>query len=569
MKITKLSSAFYEGKAQKIRFTLAIAATLLIAALDVSVSWILQQVLDAATGNDKALSLTQLALIFVLLLVLYLAGHVILYHTKPKFISNAIEKYKNVTFRLITKKRISAFSKENTAVYISALSNDAQTVEKNILQNIFPLVENCLLFFGAFALMIFYSPLLTVIAVLFSVFPVISSLIIGNRLEEAEKQVSDKSSGYTASLKESLEGFSVIKSFKAERQLSRVIEESNRKMQDAKCKRDKLLILIATIGQLSGIITQFGVFFVSAFLALSGKGITPGIIVAFVQLMNYVIAPIARVPQIISEMNSGTVLIGKLSSALEENYDEGDKTDIEHLEKGISLHDLSFSYEEGKEVLHNISFTFDKGKSYAIVGGSGSGKSTLLSLLTASSSDYSGSITYDGNEMRNISSESLYDTVSMISQNVFIFNSTLKNNITMFSDVDENSLNEAVRLSGLSEFQKEKGDDYICGENGNALSGGERQRISIARSLLRKSQVLLADEATASLDKENAAHIINSLLGLDGLTRIVVTHSLEKSQLEKYDCIIALKDGRITESGTFGELMDKKAYFYSLYTVSQ
>jgi len=569
MKKNKLSSAFYSGNLQKIRFALAIAATLTIAFLDLSVSWILQQVLDAATGNEKALSLASLTVVFCALVVLYLLSHVLLYHTKPAFISNAIEKYKNTTFGLITKKRISAFSKENTSVYISALSNDAQTVEKNILQNMFPLAENCLLFLGAFALMIYYSPLLTVIAIAFSIFPVISSLIIGNRLEDAEKTVSDKSAGYTATLKESLEGFSVIKSFKAELQLSRVIEESNGKMQFAKCKRDKLLILIATIGQLSGIITQFGVFFVSAFLALSGKGITPGIIVAFVQLMNYVIAPIARVPQIISEMKSADVLIKKLSDALEENYDEGDKTDISALEKSISLRDLSFSYEEGKRVLHGISFDFEKGKSYAVVGSSGSGKSTLLSLLTAGSPDYTGSISYDGIEISNISSESLYDTVSVISQNVFIFNSTLKNNITMFSDVSKEKMDEAVRLSGLSELRNTKGDDYICGENGNALSGGERQRISIARSLIKNSSVLLADEATASLDKENSAHIINSLLSLDGLTRIIVTHSLEKSQLERYDCIIAMKDGRINESGTFDELMNKKEYFYSLYTVSQ
>ena len=114
----------------------------------------------------------------------------------------------------------------------------------------------------------------------------------------------------------------------------------------------------------------------------------------------------------------------------------------------------------------------------------------------------------------------------------------------------------------------QKGEDYLCGENGCGLSGGERQRISIARSLLRRCCVLLADEATASLDKETANHVANAILDLDGLTRIVVTHALDASQLRRYDCILTMKNGRLEEMGDFDTLMEQKGYFYSLYTVS-
>lgn len=187
----------------------------------------------------------------------------------------------------------------------------------------------------------------------------------------------------------------------------------------------------------------------------------------------------------------------------------------------------------------------------------------------ASHSKYRGKITYDETDIQDLSSRSLYDMVSLVQQNVFVFNSTIRNNITMFSSFSEEEVERAIRLSGLSELVAERGEDYICGENGSGLSGGEKQRLSIARSLLKKSKVLLVDEATAALDKQTAYQIATTFLGLKNMTRIVVTHSLDEELLKQYDCIIALKDGTIVESGNFIELTDKKGYFYSLYTISQ
>lgn len=121
----------------------------------------------------------------------------------------------------------------------------------------------------------------------------------------------------------------------------------------------------------------------------------------------------------------------------------------------------------------------------------------------------------------------------------------------------------------LSSLIAERGEDYLCGENGSGLSGGEKQRISIARSLLKKSQVLLVDEATAALDVQTAFQVSNAILNLSGLTRIVVTHVLDENLLKQYDRIVTLKAGQIVEAGTFRELMENRGYFYSLYTVSQ
>ncbi len=171
--------------------------------------------------------------------------------------------------------------------------------------------------------------------------------------------------------------------------------------------------------------------------------------------------------------------------------------------------------------------------------------------------------------MREISSHNLYEIESIIQQNVFVFNATIKDNITMFRDFPEEQINNAIKLSGLSALIEEKGADYLCGENGNGLSGGEKQRISIARSLLKKSQVLLVDEATAALDTETAYQVSSVILGLDGITSIVITHSLDAGLLKQYDGILTFKNGEIVEEGTYDELIEEKGYFYSLYTISQ
>ena len=310
-------------------------------------------------------------------------------------------------------------------------------------------------------------------------------------------------------------------------------------------------------------------FLIGAYLALTGYGLSAGTVLVFVQLLNFVIQPVGAIPQAMAECKAARALIQKAANALSENLREEGQVIKAGLDRGITLQDLSYAYEPEKPILQNVNMTFQAGKSYALVGASGSGKSTMLNLLMASDPRYSGSIRFDEAELRTLSSASLYEMVSVIQQNVFVFNASIRDNITMFSDFPGEDVDRAIRQSGLSALIEARGEDYLCGENGNGLSGGEKQRISIARSLLRKSQVLLVDEATAALDAQTAYQVSSAILDLEDLTRIVVTHALDESLLSRYDCILTLKNGRIAEAGTFRELMEKKGFFYSLYTVAQ
>ena len=187
-----------------------------------------------------------------------------------------------------------------------------------------------------------------------------------------------------------------------------------------------------------------------------------------------------------------------------------------------------------------------------------------INLLLGKDYNYTGNINYNGTEVRQISQDSLYKISSFVEQNVFVFDDSIINNITMYSNVDETLLNEVIVKSGLDTLIKEKGNDYRCGENGCNLSGGEKQRISIARALVKKSQLLLLDEATSALDNETSSTITNNLLSIDNTMKIMITHRLDEELLTKFDEIIVMKNGSIVEYGTYKELMENNATFKSL-----
>lgn len=551
------------------RLVLAVLQIICTVAANMLITWLIQQIVDVTAGADTGFSIMQLLMLSLMTTGLIALAHLFAYHAEPAFAAGAIGRYKEYVFEKLSRKNIGAFSGENTSLYLSALSNDAAAIENNYLKRILYIVQQCVMFAAALCMMLWYSPLLTAVSIGLSVLPVVVSLAAGSRIADAEKAVSSRNEEYMSTLCDSLSGFSVVKSFRAEKQICRIFMEKVREVSLAKERREKVIIIVQMLSSVAGVIVQLGVFIVGAYLATKGMGVTGGVVMAFVQMMNYVLAPIGAVPEFVAQSRAARALIRKLAEALDQNVRDEGSVHKSELERGIELRSLSFSYEEDKPVLKDIDFFFEQGRSYAVVGASGSGKSTLLSLLMAARHDYGGSILYDDIDLKAISSESLYEMVSVVQQNVFIFNASIRDNITMFSSFPREEVDRAIELSGLSALIAGRGEGHLCGENGSALSGGEKQRISIARSLLKKSRVLLVDEATASLDAQTAHQVSDAILNLTGLTRIVVTHSLDAALLSRYDCVLTLKNGAIEEAGSFADLMEKKGYFYSLYTVSQ
>lgn len=286
----------------------------------------MQQLIDAASGLPGALPLGQLAWITGGFILLCAALMLLKYASEPRFIEKAMRQYKDFAFQKLTEKSISSFRAESTAAYLSALTNDAASIEADDLSQLLSVITKAVTFFGALAMMLWYSPLMTAIAAGVTVLPLIASLLTGGQLQAAEKRVSDQNRDFTAALSDCLGGFSVVKTFRAEKEIFRLFAESNR--------------------------------------------------------------------------------------ALEQDEVQPDGVQIAPLMRQLRLEDVRFSYDGETEILRGVSAVFDAGKAYAIVGASGSGKSTLLNLLTAPGMAYAGKILLDGTELRTVSPESLYETVS-------------------------------------------------------------------------------------------------------------------------------------------------------------
>lgn len=561
-----LTNEFYRRNCW--RLALCVLGSVGLSAVSLYMALLIQTLLDLASVLDGPGLMAQLPRMAGMLagLVISIALTALVY---PRFLRRASRQYKEEVFSRIVRKSISSFATESTSRYISALTNDVTKIENDWLYQISRGIELTLTCLGALALMLWYSPLLTAWAVGLMLLPLVCSILTGGQIAKAEKEVSDANEGFVAMVKDVLTGFPVVKSFRAEKEIACIFARQDQQLEDRKCRVRTLQGAVEGLGGLTGCVAQLGVFFVGAWLAVSGQGVTPGVILAFVQMMNYLLQPVQALPAIFAGYISSAALVEKLAAAVEENTRREGKAVDSVLDDAIRLTDVSFGYEKDKPVLRGVTCAFEAGKSYAIVGGSGSGKSTLLGLLLGGYDTYEGSMTVDGEELREISSDSLYEMMSIVQQNVFVFDDTIGHNITMFRDFSQAEIDSAIDRSGLRPVVEGKGMTFRCGENGSGLSGGERQRISIARALLRRTPVILVDEATAALDNRTAREVSDALLSLEGVTRIVVTHRLEEETLRRYDRILVLRSGTVCEQGCFEELMAQNGYFRSLYTVSQ
>ena len=542
-------------------------AMLILSIYNIVISWLLQTIIDIVSG-DSSMTILQVGIIAMITFLIFIAAYVIYRVARPKYLYQAMLCYKQKIFCKMIDKNLSSFRKENTSQYLSMYTNDAKMIEMYYFDSVLEMIDLTVSFVGALLLMLWYSPILTVFGLILSVLPIAASLPIANKMAEAERKVSDGNGEFVSIVRDILQGFPVIKSFQAEKEMKKNFFRENERMEHLKYQSRYIEESINLWGTAASVMMRLGIFLIGAWMSVSGYGVTPGIVLVFLQLMNYVISPIERIPSILAKRKAAIGLIEKMLVSVQINQEQMKENKIGMLKKGISLKDVSVSIGN-KNVLHHLNFEFEIGKKYAVVGSSGAGKSTLINTIMGGFSPVQGEVLFDGIDSREIQPESLFQVMALVQQSVFVFRDTIRNNITLFKEFDEEKVKKAADQAGLRELIDKRGLNDSCGENGNNLSGGERQRIAIARALLRGSQVLLLDEATAALDNQTSYAVIDAVLSMKEMTEIIVTHRLEEKLLYQYDEILVMHAGEIVEKGTFQELMQKKGFFYSLYVVSK
>ena len=547
-------------------FIILMIAGLFETAAMIIVSLMLEKIIAAATAKSLDELLNQ-GLIFLILLGMLVVFYLLEIYIKPKYKKKAITQYKNNIYSGLLSKSITNFNSENTSTYLSALTNDVNYIEENYIFSIFDIISQAVLFVTTIVIMNIYNPLLSLFAVLSSLIPFIATIIVGSKLTIHEKKISDQNASFMHFVKDNLIGFSTIKVFKSENKIKKLFEKNNDILEEKKSKKEKTIVLINMVQTITMLIPQFGVFFIGAYLSIKTESIGPSVIILFVQLMNYIMQPLMKIPDLYSKRKACNPLFKKIDNILNssdnDNINKGNISSIDSIE----INNLKFNYDD-KVIINDLSYKFDKNKSYAIVGTSGSGKTTLLNLLSGRNNNYVGDLKFNNLRLKDISLDSLYEISSFVEQNVFVFDDSIINNITMYSNVDEDLLNDVINKSGLSTLIKEKGNDYKCGENGCNLSGGEKQRISIARALLKKSQLILLDEATSALDNETSNSITNNILDIENTTKIMITHRLDEKLLKRFDEILVIKGGKIVENGTYNTLINNNYVFKSLVEIS-
>ena len=495
--------------------------------------------------------------------ILLIIGGLLEYYCWTAFRSKALEQYKSYTYGDVLKKNIATFDEEDTAIYISSLSNDLALIMDNYIELIPYAAELIMNFVGTIVMMLYYNVKLSAIAFLISLLPLVFSSFRMKEVENSEEGLSNANSFFLGKFAEILRGFKTIKSAKAEKKIYAKLYESNHLASEAFSHREHVEISVAYIASIAGHVSQITFFFIGMLLSQKDESVSVGIIIVFIQLMNNISQLGITMPELIAKMKSAKRLVEKNDRLLQTNKEIGKLCSLT-CKKGIKLNDLSYYFNDFSAGLTKVTCKIPANGCYAVIGESGSGKSTFLNLLAGINKDYTGEIYYYDVEIGGIASESITELVSVVSQDIFIFNASIKDNITLFGLFDEQNLEQAIQKSGLKEIVENKGLEYICGAGGNALSGGERQRIGIARSIMQGTKVLLMDEATSALDTQTGYQIIETLQNMTEKTRIIITHDLYPTLMQKFDGIFVFKNGKLAEQGTFEELMINKGVCYEL-----
>lgn len=540
---------------------------ILVPLTNIAFAYSIKGIIDSGMSQNRE-ALTQAVLVGAAVIFIYAGLNFISLRLRNKLVRQIMSKYKNKVFQSILDRDYRDFSKEKSGKFISVLTENMKKIEQDYLHQYFNISKNLSLMIFSLLAMFIGNWFLTLLVIIASIIPMMISGFIGHKSAYLQKRAMIADQKYLAKVKDILAGFLVIKSFNVKEAIRQDYSHESENLDDIYFIKGKFDVLANIISQLSGMIVFLVAFGGGMYLVFNGYT-TIGSVTAIVQLVNFVVMPLNEIGMGMSKFREGQATLNAFELKDVTGLQTGETK--EYFDDVISFSNIDFSYPNTEEKIFNhLSLKIQKGEKIAIVGMSGSGKSTLLNLLLRFYDVTSGHISIDNKDLQAISAESLYNLMTIVQQDVYIFDDTLRANITLNQSFTDEEIKQAVQQSGLESYvlENESGLQTLCGENGSNLSGGQKQRLSIARALIRKTPILLLDEATSSLDNQVTTEIENSILDIQDLTALVVTHKLNETILKKYDRILFMKGGVIVEDGSFGDLMDRRGEFYKLFELS-
>lgn len=462
------------------------------------------------------------------------------------------------------------FDNNKSGALVSRIMNDVEGVRNLVGTGLVQLVGGVLTAVISLALMIRISPMMTV----FTLVPVavlgLISLKAFGKIRPIFRDRGKITADVTGRLTETLNGIRVIKGFNAEPQEIKTFESGVEKLfQNVRSSLTATSLITSSATFLLGLAST-GILGIGGYLIIHQE-LTIGELLSFIVFLGFMVAPIIQMSNIGSQLTEAFAGLDRTEELMNMTPEDDGTTrtiTLGPIRGDVVFQDVSFGYEEGKEVIRNISFTAPAGSVTALVGTSGSGKTTIAGLAASFLNPQSGKITVDGVDISTVSLDSYRSQLGVVLQDDFLFEGTIRENILFpRPDATEEQLQQAVRAAHVSEFTNrfELGLETVIGERGVKLSGGQRQRIAIARAILANPRILVLDEATSNLDTESESFIQESLRGLmKGRTTFVIAHRL--STIRQANQILVVEGGQIVERGTHEELIERKGRYFELYT---
>jgi ABC-type multidrug transport system fused ATPase/permease subunit len=462
------------------------------------------------------------------------------------------------------------FDNQQTGKLVSRVMTDVEGVRNLVGTGFLQLIGGVLMAIMCLFFLLSISWKLTLFVLLpLSLFGVISMKAFG-RIRPIFRERGAITAEVTGRLTQTFGGVRVIKGFNAAKQEAIVFEKGVEKIfQNVKSSLTTTSFVTSTGSFLFGV-ALLGILGIGGYMLVE-KTLTPGELTQFVFFLGFLIAPIFQMSNIGSQLTEAFAGLDRTEELMNMGVEDDETVrtvKVGTIKGDIEFKDVSFAYEEGKDVLKGVTFSAPAGSVTALVGTSGSGKSTIAGLAASFLVQQSGSILVDSNDLSKVSLDSYRSQLGVVLQDDFLFDGTIRENI-MFAKphATETELKAAIDGAYVSEFSGkfEKGLDTVIGERGIKLSGGQRQRVTIARAILANPRILILDEATSSLDTESESLIQESLKALlKGRTTFVIAHRL--STIRAADQILVIEHGEIVERGKHDELIEKKGRYFELYT---